>query len=241
MARRLLTLLSAASLLLWVATCVRWVRSHGPKDSVEFGTAGSRWRVLSSHGRLSVDDQPQVDADDAEDRRRRKDSRRRERAVDAELLAMSEANDRRHEDFEVRYASLDSLSPKRVPLLPKLQYWVLTLRLECQRILSEQDFADQEKFWAAYAVVRAEHSRLSDEALNAINSRSVSYGRDVRHAWLAGGLAVLPIAWMARCVARYHRKRRRRNVGGCPACGYDLRATPGRCPECGAGTRGAAA
>jgi hypothetical protein len=41
--------------------------------------------------------------------------------------------------------------------------------------------------------------------------------------------AALPAVRLTRTVVR----RRRSRVGVCPACGYDLRATPGRCPECG--------
>jgi hypothetical protein len=44
--------------------------------------------------------------------------------------------------------------------------------------------------------------------------------------------ATLPLAWVRRRLVVLPRLRAMR--GECPACGYDLRATPERCPECGA-------
>jgi hypothetical protein len=85
-------------------------------------------------------------------------------------------------------------------------------------------------------------------------SRIRTYGgpRGQPHVWsvtapawsVVAASAVLPAAWLGRLALRWLRRRRGAKRGFCPACGYDLRATPGQCPECGetaAGTPAAAA
>jgi hypothetical protein len=49
---------------------------------------------------------------------------------------------------------------------------------------------------------------------------------------LALPFAVAPALSLRGSIRRKQQARRRR-AARCPACGYDLRGTPGRCPECG--------
>ena len=52
--------------------------------------------------------------------------------------------------------------------------------------------------------------------------------------WFLALLSGTPAALWLRRARRRSRAGARQSHGLCPACGYDLRATPGRCPECGA-------
>ena len=60
-----------------------------------------------------------------------------------------------------------------------------------------------------------------------------------RTVWLpvwtiVAAAAVLPASRLGAWWVGSRRRAGRSRANRCPACGYDLRATPGRCPECGA-------
>ena len=65
--------------------------------------------------------------------------------------------------------------------------------------------------------------------------RASAWTNVVTPAWISAAipfvLTILPACWLRAAL----RRRRLGRVGLCPACGYDLRASPGGCPECGVG------
>ena len=64
--------------------------------------------------------------------------------------------------------------------------------------------------------------------------RGVQAGSDESYLTLPYWSIALPAAAVGACgFAGALRRRARHRSGRCPACGYDLRATPERCPECG--------
>ena len=81
-----------------------------------------------------------------------------------------------------------------------------------------------------YAEVQRAERALAAHLATPRSRPRVWYG--VPYAALVAASGVTAAAVLARAVPA-RRRWRRRERGQCLACGYDLRATPGRCPECG--------
>jgi hypothetical protein len=74
-------------------------------------------------------------------------------------------------------------------------------------------------------------ARISAHAIARPATRELQY--TVHYLWVVAATGALAAARGFAFVRRLRRERQAWLVGRCPACGYDLRATPDRCPECG--------
>jgi hypothetical protein len=90
------------------------------------------------------------------------------------------------------------------------------------------------RHWDHTAIVSLSRYSLSvrgDELWFEHDRRSVIPGGGPPLSVLGLLLAIPPAVWLrSRMIAK---RRDRDQLGLCPSCGYDLRATPDRCPECG--------
>ena len=112
--------------------------------------------------------------------------------------------------------------------------------------------------WADRGSLQVHKTTLPPQAiqtLGAADGISFQYGRGLRNltigwrwkpqyqgdtsGWSVYVPLYLPVlffgAWVAFLVHPVHRRRKRKKLGLCVKCGYDLRESKKRCPECGTG------
>jgi hypothetical protein len=109
------------------------------------------------------------------------------------------------------------------------------IKLRSQAISSGD--AEQQTAVEADLTRQMELSRFNnwnrEAAFHAQETTTPKVARSVPAFAVAAGAALLPGVWAVVTIRRNAQRRSRAAAGRCIACGYDLRATPGRCPECG--------
>lgn len=117
--------------------------------------------------------------------------------------------------FHVNFSAYSMQKNMEMPHQPRIRFYYFRKLSEAQRRL------DGAKFGARWSSLNRNPG-----------SRGGSFAIVLPY-WMPTVLFALCAAWEIR---RWRRSllRSPAEVGKCPTCGYDVRATPERCPECGA-------
>jgi hypothetical protein len=203
MKRRLLDLLTALSLVLCVAAVAIWVRSYWVWDTFSCRRVGGADVLAEEGGWLAFVNRGQVGAGFTRN--------------------------------VARYPSADGAAAVRAALASRGVGLRWDRRPPAPRPTGPTSTAWQRLgFYGAWSTTpaRGPSMRVGNARVRALDM--VTTERSVTMpCWLPVALAAAgPGLGLVR-VRRRRRAARLRQKHKCPACGYDLRATPDRCPECG--------
>jgi len=115
-----------------------------------------------------------------------------------------------------------------------IEEWVASYRVSVRLETSDQWWIDSSRGMLKLVVLPGPPGSVNAATDWVPFAHAFLYPRfQIPHWMVVGVTGILPLYWP---VVFYRRKKMKGRMEGglCLACGYDLRATPGRCPECGA-------
>jgi hypothetical protein len=207
MKRRVLMILSALSLALCMATTAECLRSYWRKDRFEFVHRGVLWEIAAERGRVSVENEPEIIADNVW-------TNITQHALDVNAQFM------REDASSARKLLLEDL---------KLNHEDRRSGAEPDKLTEQLTANNRQETKLGFSMRHFHNAMVSLNRIRAARQHPIAIIHSIHVFWIASGLSVLPLISLAAFLQQVKRKA----AGKCLLCGYDLRATPDRCPECG--------